>query len=283
MLLWRAKAANYIALGDSYSAGENGDTPESGAYQSGISDADSECRRWDQAYPYVFNRYFLKNPELAIDVTFKTFACTGAITHNIYNPADLDGDSLDHLETNRPSHPAPGLWVRIADDIDGDGRPDLVLETPARWEPRQAVSLATAQQMREVDTITLTIGGNDVGFAAKIRNCALVHECDPAVSDAQLAQIEQSIVDVLAHVKEIALDAAASCGCGGRCSVGGRGEPASAPEFRLLRGQVLEDVADVVGRARTTGRSSRRVSRRCSRVRRCGRSPRRTIRPVRWR
>ena len=91
-----AKAANYIALGDSYSSGEAGDNPESGAYQDGVSDADNECRRWNLAYPYIFNDDFLNNRELQaldIDVDFKTFACTGAETLHIHNPADPDGDS----------------------------------------------------------------------------------------------------------------------------------------------------------------------------------------------
>ena len=211
-----AKAANYIALGDSYSSGEAGDNPESGAYQVGVSDADSKCRRWDQAYPYIFNDDFLKNRalgELNVDVAFKTFACTGAETLHIHNPADLDGDSLDHRGTNKPAPDAPGLRVRIVDDIDGDGLPDQVLETPDVWEPRQAVSLGSEETdlralMRGVDMVTLTIGGNDAEFAATIRNCALVHECDPTISDARLAEIEQSVVDVLARVKAAARDAA---------------------------------------------------------------------------
>ena len=99
-----ARAVNYIALGDSYSSGEAGDTPPTGAYQTGVSDADAECRRWDQAYPYIFANEVLGRSVLSIDATFATFACTGAITHNIHNPTDQDGDSLEHRETNRPSH-----------------------------------------------------------------------------------------------------------------------------------------------------------------------------------
>ena len=49
--------------------------------------------------------------------------------------------------------------------------------------------------MRNVDMVTLTIGGNDAGFAKKIEDCVKVVECDPTVADARLAQIEQSVVD----------------------------------------------------------------------------------------
>ena len=166
MILPIAKAANYIALGDSYSSGENGDNPESGNYQSGISDADAECRRWDLAYPHIFNRDFLKTPELKelnIDVTFKTFACTGAITLNIYDPADpvpTPPPGVAH-DTDRPSSQAEF------------GRPPFstfVHDRVPQWEPRQAVSLATEETdlralMRNVDMVTLTIGGNDAKFA----------------------------------------------------------------------------------------------------------------------
>ena len=210
VILLIAKAANYIALGDSYSSGENGDTPEAGDYQSGISDADAQCRRWDLAYPNIFNRDFLRTPELNIDVTFKTFACTGAITLNIYDPTDLQPTPPPGRahETDRPSSHAQ-FGVPVVPYVDTG----LLHDRHPQWEPRQAVSLATEETdlralMRNVDMVTLTIGGNDAGFAKKIEDCAVVLECDPAVADARLAQIEQSLVDVLTRVKEVAPDAA---------------------------------------------------------------------------
>ena len=200
-----AKAANYIALGDSYSSGENGDTPESGAYQSGIGDADGECHRWDQAYPYIFNRDFLKNPELAIDATFKTLACTGAITHNIHNPADPNGNSLNqvHVDTNRPSHEAPE--IRPIENLE-TGQIELL---PTRgWEPRQAVSLASAQQMRDVDMITLTIGGNDLGFANALTACVSPVELDRSCGrddiDLGYDELEQRIAAVIERLRAVA-------------------------------------------------------------------------------
>ena len=209
-----AKAANYIALGDSYSSGENGDNPEPGDYQSGISAADAQCRRWDLAYPNIFNRKFLKTPELNIDVTFKTFACTGAITLNIYDPADPDGTPPPGRahDTDRPSshaqfgEPVPRPPVPYVDV-------GLLHERHLQWEPRQAVSLDAEETdlralMRNVDMVTLTIGGNDAGFGDWLLFYTFVVECDPAVADAHLAQIEQSVVDVLARVKELAPDAA---------------------------------------------------------------------------
>ena len=212
-----AKAVNYVALGDSYSSGENGDEPEAGDYQSGIGAADAECRRWDLAYPYIFDRDFLKTPELKelnIDVTFKTFACTGAVTLNIYDPADpvpTPPPGVAH-DTDRPSSQAEfGEPVPRPTRPGGDA--GLLHERHPHWEPRQAVSLATEETdlralMRNVDMVTLTIGGNDAGFAKKIRDCAEMVDCEPTVADARLAQIEQSVVDVLTRVKTLAPEAA---------------------------------------------------------------------------
>ena len=203
-----AKAANYIALGDSYSAGEAGDNPESGVYQSGIGDADGECRRWEQAYPYIFNRDFLKNPELTVDVTFKTFACTGAITLNIHNPADPDGTPppAEAHHTDRPS-PKAEFGRPVHRPARRGAERVLVHERHPRWEPRQGASLAGVEAMRDVDMVTLTIGGNDSGFGDGIADCAIVRRCDPSVSAERLAQIEQGVVDVLASVKDVAPDA----------------------------------------------------------------------------
>ena len=193
-----AKAANYIALGDSYSSGENGDTPEPGAYQRGVSPADGECRRWDQAYPYIFNRNFLKNPELAIDATFKTFACTGAITLNIHDPADpqpTPPPGTAH-ETDRPSPKAER------------GRAILLHERHPRWEPRQGASLADIKTMRDVDMITLTISGNDIGFGDGLRACVDPLESDGSCGADDLAltfeQVEDRIVATLVHLRTVA-------------------------------------------------------------------------------
>ena len=200
-----AKAANYIALGDSYSSGENGDEPKPGSYQQGVSKADGECHRWDQAYPYILNRDFLKNTEIA-DATFKTFACTGARTLNIHNPADPDGDSVDHRGTNKPSDTASDLKVKIVDDRDGDGRPDLVFvdPPPSDWEPRQAVSLDSVQtelerSMQNLDMITLTIGGNDAGFAETIRRCA-TFGCGE-VGSSVFDEVRDRVTKVLSHLR----------------------------------------------------------------------------------
>ena len=199
-----AKAAiSYVALGDSYSAGEAGEDPEAGMYLAGENPADGECRRWDQAYPVIISEQTLRR-DLSISVKFNTFACTGAVTLNVFDAADPEGvgTSGGHLETNRPSPAAARKRPRPA-------RPGASSEliTPANWEPRQAVSLAGVHDMSGVDMVTLTIGGNDSEFGRELLVCALVSRCDPALSGVRLVEIEDRIVEVLDRVDAVAPDA----------------------------------------------------------------------------
>ena len=197
-------AVSYVALGDSYSAGEAGEDPELGMYLAGKNPADGECRRWDQAYPVIIEDEFLDSDELGINVEFATFACTGAISLNVFDAGDAEGlgTSEDDLETNRPSPAAARKRLRPA-------RPGVPsgLITPGIWEPRQAVSLAGKHDAAGVDMVTLTIGGNDAEFGSGILVCAFVSECDPAPSAARLGEIENQVVDVLDRVKAVAPDA----------------------------------------------------------------------------
>ena len=199
-----AKAVNYIALGDSYSSGEVG-RPDTegfvGSYQNGVSPADSHCRRWSEAYPNVVTRDLLGDGTLGINVSFATFACTGAITHNIHDPRGIGEDVTqeDLIATNKPSHPVPSLSY--------DSDTGQLLPRPSDWEPRQAVSLANAQAMNEVDMITITIGGNDTGFADVIRACAtpLIGNLDSTCNQDDLAlswaEVQDRIEDALTKIR----------------------------------------------------------------------------------
>ncbi|MCY4663027.1 MAG: GDSL-type esterase/lipase family protein [Acidimicrobiaceae bacterium] len=218
-----AKAANYIALGDSYSSGENGLAPTAGHYitysTKERSDAGLECRRWSESYPVVFRRDTLGHDGFGIDVTFATLACTGAITHNIHNPADPAGTSLvpAHAHTNRPSDKAPAT---VPTHDTGTNRFELVAEPG--WERRQAAELATWQNLLElqnhnVDMVTLTIGGNDAGFGDVLDSCVNleeVKELDFATTctEEDLAlgfqQVQARIASVLERIKDVAPEAA---------------------------------------------------------------------------
>ncbi|MCY4632372.1 MAG: Ig-like domain-containing protein, partial [bacterium] len=164
-----ARRINLVALGDSYSAGQQGNLGD-------ITDAgtrlNDKCSRWDVAYPYL-----LRGSRGYAADKWESFACSGAITLNIHDPS---GNS----ETNRP---APSLVV-------GD-------------EPRQAVGLATVRgrlygesPSRSVDMVTLTIGGNDLGFAAVFKACYLLG-CGLDGQAIGTAKLEVDLPKVLAEVK----------------------------------------------------------------------------------
>ena len=169
-----ARSATYVALGDSYSSGENGQasgTNFEGSYLS-RNPADSACRRWNMAYPFVVDDFLA-----GTNINVTSYACTGAITKNIY-------DSESAEITNKPSgsvknHPNPN------------------------WEPRQAVSL---ERTSHVDMITVTIGGNDAGFADILSACYLPKGC--SVSDLSTMTITDSVTSVLEQLKAAAPEAA---------------------------------------------------------------------------
>ena len=216
-----AKAANYIALGDSYSSGETGANPVPGRYityeTADRADAGLECHRWSEAYPVVFKRDTLGNDDLGIDVTFATLACAGAIAHNIYHPGDLHGTSTDadFVRTNKPSGKAPDTVPTLNETTN-----TYELDPQDGWEPRQAAQLATWQHLlelreRDVDVITLTIGGNDAGFVEILDSCVnikdeLLQEGDLATTCTEddlplgIQHVQARITYVLQHIKRAA-------------------------------------------------------------------------------
>lgn len=208
-----AKAVNYVALGDSYSAGEQGRHDAAGfegSYRGESEDPElanpnaAVCRRWSEAYPQVFADRVLGNPDYGVTVTFDTFACTGAKTQNIHEPTDPEGLSvLDrHNKTNTPS---PHTLIR---DIERDEHGEVTsLTVPTHWEPRQAISLKQANAAHPVDMVTVTIGGNDVDFASIVQDCATpLVGCGGEVS-AVLSGVQDLVTVTLRQVRTVAPDA----------------------------------------------------------------------------
>ena len=212
-----AKAVNYVALGDSYSSGEQGTLATDGSkgtYQSGISPADRHCRRWSLAYPNVFVDDILRGADPGIDIEFHTFACTGAKTVNVHDPRDPTGDSddLEHHQSNRPSSKADADEYIIPPPMDQHGNP---IDTPTvvypptdYWEPRQAASLAGVQVMGDVDMVTVTIGGNDTDFASVLRKCVLGgRDCGRRHLPSDFDEIPGRLAALLAELKRVAPNA----------------------------------------------------------------------------
>jgi len=201
-----AEPIDYVALGDSYSAGENGEYRAPGGFGPGFggtgyytNGASFDCHRWDMAYPILVANSDLNVNRGPSGLTTTTrnqspigfYACTGAITLNIFHSMDTNNDGVPDslgtaksilatghdieideantegikhrtIDTNRPSAsgsvPEFRLWVEL-DDQDEN------------WESRQVKLLRQANAVRPVDMVTLTIGGNDLGFAAALTRC----------------------------------------------------------------------------------------------------------------
>ena len=219
-----AWAANLVALGDSYSAGENGAFRAIGGFGPGsdggyyLTDnpAAFDCRRWNRAYGRLLPSLDSKAYE---DVD--TYACTSAISLNIFDPDDADGDGLHDtagpplhpriepgsdrakrrtIETNRPSPRAEAyVWPPPTGGQAGD------------WEPRQALSLSRANARQTVDMVTLTIGGNDAHFADVLRSCYVggcADRLEATAVSALLGNFGDTLTEVFEAVKSAAPDAA---------------------------------------------------------------------------
>ena len=198
-----AKSISYVALGDSYSSGEAGRDEVPGFTGSYLTDnpAGATCRRWDRSYPVIFANEVLGRTNLSIDVSFETFACTGATTYNIHDPRRIGPDvkEEDLVGTNKPADAVPSLQY--------DDMTNALLPAPDGWEPRQAVSLAEVHAMHSVDMVTVTIGGNDAGFAEVVQACVFVPTgagCGVGDLELDLDEVGRRVRTVLTQIKAAA-------------------------------------------------------------------------------
>lgn len=97
-------------------------------------------------------------------------------------------DSQTDTKTNR-CHRSPRAWpIKLASRLalsvqseacSGAVTEDLLTDDPSRKEPERRVSqLARLRELRDVSVVTLTVGGNDIGFAEILAKCATAPRCD---------------------------------------------------------------------------------------------------------
>lgn len=164
----------YMALGDSYSSGE-GDSNEH--YLSG-TDGTSEypkekCHVSNRSYPYLLGMD--ENEE------FHSLACSGAKTGDVLGlTQDNDGFYRGHF--NQIGQDGAGYAVfadrAVEDFVPGRAAQYKFIE---KYEPKN---------------ITVTIGGNDVGFADVLQDC-LLGSCDTATERASKALEIRNVFDEL--------------------------------------------------------------------------------------
>jgi hypothetical protein len=154
------KPANgqYAAIGDSYSSGEGTITPPK-AYYSRTNEAANECHRSGWAYParvaevlYPGLPVTEESEVLKQQPKFIFRACFGAVAENLWGSGAAGGQFNEWIEGT------PGRWLTTPAQ-------DLWLELPG------GELIEPPKPNNNITLVTLTIGGNDSGFAVVASNC----------------------------------------------------------------------------------------------------------------
>jgi hypothetical protein len=128
----------YLALGDSYISGEG-----TFDYKLGTDDSNNKCHLSSRSYPYILGADLFNS--------FQSVACSGATMNDITNDTeDYTGQTTDKVK-------------RQYRDI---------TNVLANFEPGYINQLDFVTKYKP-NIITVSIGGNDIGFAGIIQTCAL--------------------------------------------------------------------------------------------------------------
>ena len=192
---------NYVALGDSYSAGQNGPRRHHGDFEG--SYVDEDCARWSLSYPYLL----LHRRRLQV-------GGFGHYSFNAIEAADIDSDGAAE------DLPGFGFFAcsgATTDELDAAAGQIAALSA-VDGELQGADETAGESIPQGVDMVTLTIGGNDLRFAAGLTTCLLA-ECaegrpvlqlgwPPVVSDAlDFGMLGDRLNDVYEEITDAAGDA----------------------------------------------------------------------------
>lgn len=175
-ILWpdsKAVHLEYLALGDSFSSGE-GDIEKNrlgqkyyrfGTDINGASGVPTEkCHISTRSYPYLLAR----GMNLAIDSPrqWNTATCSGAKTEDI--------------------SPVESWWMKQGANYAGQG--DRLVGFDVGSMKKKGLNEFIPGREQQIEfvkkyqpkVITLTMGGNDVGFGEKIKDCVRLHTCKSA-------------------------------------------------------------------------------------------------------
>ena len=161
----------YLAMGDSYSSGE-GDVEDDGKYYMKGTGAKGDCHLSSRSYPYVLSGSW------GIEKTgFQSIACSGAriVYDYISRPEYYLGQSNLIKERIYPLGKQAAYDKAIKEFLPGY-IPQL--EFVKKYKPR---------------VLTVTGGGNDVGFADILHYCASLDICRYAISNSAKEELINSI------------------------------------------------------------------------------------------
>ncbi len=177
----------YLALGDSFSSGE-GDTEKfenNEKFYRDLTDIKGNdelgipqemCHLSLRSYPYILAENMgLGAPGIAGQTDWQSVACSGAVAADDYRLSEVYN----------------GQNARLKDYIGAtELREDALINyVPGRVEQYNFV------QRDQPKTLTITAGGNDVGFGEIIKKCALPGTCDYAEGKVKTAALAHTIQD----------------------------------------------------------------------------------------
>ncbi len=140
---------DYLALGDSYSSGEGDIKEDNGVtHYTPVTDYKGGCHLSDRSYPFLLGNYYGKSSTL-----MESVACSGAKITPDYN-------------SPRGGYYGQGSRLYLRDDLQVNQ--DNALQ---KFIPGYIPQLEFVKKYKP-KTVTLTGGGNDVGFAKKLIACA---------------------------------------------------------------------------------------------------------------
>jgi lysophospholipase L1-like esterase len=152
---------DYLALGDSFSSGE-GEVDDT-FYQPGTNDKFEKCHLSTRSYPYLIANM------MGMDSTYvHSVACSGATTEDVVGADDVYLGQAKRLrrETTGLNDSERTLYQRQARNEFSPGR----------------IHQITFVKHYKPKVITIGIGGNDVGFMAKLRSCVGLGTCEWAAT-----------------------------------------------------------------------------------------------------
>lgn len=173
---------DYLAMGDSFSSGEgdndtryyepgtNKDAPQ----QEGLDASKERCHTSTRSYPYL-----LASRMSVATNKFKSLACSGAILNDILNESDADPSQNGYTGHFDQLTAGSSELRRSAKD-----------DALEHFKPGRASQIEFVEKYKP-KIITISIGGNDVGFGDKIGDCGFNISaqavCEHASSEAQRA------------------------------------------------------------------------------------------------
>ena len=141
----RSNSIKYIALGDSYSSGEGAGSYEKGTNIKGVNQCHRSSKAWSTATPGGDPNSSVPGFP-GVNVERQSFACSGAVIDNVISEGQWEAP--DHIP--QITHP----------------------------------EVANLESSPENNMISITIGGNDIGFGPIIEFCYQTKDCTDEIFDS---------------------------------------------------------------------------------------------------